>query len=104
MNNPLNMSTLSETSFVVASADQVSSDLAGETIILNLKAGMYYSLDAVGSRIWSLIQEKRSVRDLRNIIFEEYKVEFDRCESDLLALLQELYASGLVEVKDESLS
>jgi coenzyme PQQ synthesis protein D (PqqD) len=82
--------------------DQVSCDLAGETVILNLKSGMYYGLDPVGTRIWNLIQEPRSVHDILGILLQEYDVEPERCEQDLLSLLQELAEEGVIEAKDET--
>jgi hypothetical protein len=83
----------------VAAKDQVSSDLGGEVAILDLKAGVYYGLDAVGARIWSLIQEPRTVNEILNILLEEYEVEPERCERDLLVLLQRLAEEGLIEVE-----
>jgi hypothetical protein len=87
-------------STVVAAKDQVSSDLGGEVAILDLKAGVYYGLDAVGARIWSLIQEPITVNEIRDILLEEYEVEPERCEHDLLALLRRLADEGLVEVRN----
>ncbi len=91
---------VSGSSTVVAAKDQVSSDLGGEVAILDLKAGVYYGLDAVGARIWSLIQEPRTVNEIRDILLEEYDVEPERCERDLLALLRRLADEGLVEVRN----
>ena len=51
--------TISDRSVVVATKDQVSCDLAGEAAILNIKSGVYYGLDPVGARIWTLMQEPR---------------------------------------------
>ena len=90
---------VSPDSTVVAAKDQVSSDLGGEVAILDLKAGVYYGLDAVGARIWSLIQEPRTVYEIRDIPLEEYEVEPERCERDLLALLQRLADEGIIEVE-----
>ncbi|MDP9478748.1 MAG: PqqD family peptide modification chaperone [Actinomycetota bacterium] len=87
-------------STVVATRDQVSSDLMGEVAILDLKAGVYYGLDDVGARIWNLIQEPKAVSEIRDTLLQEYDVEADRCERDLLALLQRLADEGLVEVED----
>jgi len=87
-------------STIVAAKDQVSSDLGGEVAILDLKAGVYYGLDAVGARIWSLIQEPRTVNEIRDILLEEYEVEPEHCERDLLALLRRLADEGLVEVRN----
>lgn len=84
----------------MAAKDQASSDLGGEVAILDLKAGVYYGLDAVGARIWSLIQEPRTVNEIRDILLEEYEVEPERCERDLLVLLRRLADEGLVEVRN----
>lgn len=92
--------TVSRHSTVVATSDQVSSDLKGEVAILDLKAGVYYGLDEVGARIWHLIQEPRTVDQIRDTLLQEYEVEPDRCERDVLALLQRLSDEGLLEVED----
>ncbi len=88
---------------VVVSQDQVSCDLSGESAILNLKAGVYYGLNEVGTRVWKLIQEPKRVIDIRDAILKEYEVEPDRCEADLRALLQDLLDNGLIEEKNESI-
>ena len=92
--------TLSISSSVVAAKDQVSSDLGGEVAILHLNEGVYYGLDDVGARIWSLIQEPTTVEEIRDVLVSEYEVAPDRCESDLIALLQRLADEGLIEVRD----
>jgi hypothetical protein len=89
---------------VVAVKEQVSADLAGEAVILNLKSGVYYGLNAVGARIWNLIQEPKTVKAIRDVLFEEYEVELNHCEQELLGLIQELAAAGLVEVRHEAVA
>jgi hypothetical protein len=89
---------LSMKSIVRASREQVSSELAGEVIILNLNAGVYHGLDETGARIWQLIQTPTRVADVRDALLSEYDVEADRCGQDLLELLESLSNSGLLEV------
>lgn len=89
-------------STVSASESQIYSDLGGEIVCLNLKSGVYYGLDAVGARIWELIQVPRAVKEIRDVLLEEYDVEPERWEHDLLALLGQLAAEGLIEVRDET--
>lgn len=93
---------VSKHSTIVATKSQVSSDLGGEVAILDLKAGTYYGLDAVGARVWELIQEPKEVVEVRDTILEEYKVEPDRCERDVITLLQRLADEGLIEVLNEA--
>jgi hypothetical protein len=91
---------ISERSIVVASRSQVSCELEGEAVMLNLKDGVYYGLNPVGAHIWKLIREPKQVREVVNILLETYDVEPERCTREVLTLLQDLAARGLVEVQD----
>lgn len=84
---------------IVAIPDQVSSDLQGEAVILSLRDGVYYGLNEVGARIWNLIQQPIAVRAICATLLEEFDVEPDRCERDVLALLGDLAAHNLIEVQ-----
>src|SRR5829696_3968827 len=89
--------TVPFSSSVVAAEGQVFSDLGDEIAILDLKSGTYYGLNAVGARIWSLIQEPRTVEEIYAIIISEYEVEPHRCKHDLVTLLQDLAEQELIE-------
>jgi Coenzyme PQQ synthesis protein D (PqqD) len=93
---------LSLGSIVTAAAEQVSCPLGDEAAILNLKNTVYYGLDPVGARIWALLQEKRSVSELRDTLVDEYDVEAERCERDLLDLLEKMRVEGLIQVTSVS--
>ena len=83
---------------VVASKEQASADLGGEAAVLNLKNGIYYGLNPVGARIWDLVQTPHTVREVRDTLIDEYDVDSDRCERDLVALLQQLVEHDLVDI------
>jgi hypothetical protein len=96
----LEQKAVSPASTVVAVQDQVSSVVDGEAVILGLTSGVYYGLDPVGTRIWELIKEPASVAQVRDALLAEYEVEPERCEADLLELLQRLLDEGMIEVVD----
>ncbi len=83
---------------MVAVSDQVSCDLGGEAAILHLKNGVYYGLDPVGARVWSLLQTPRNLAEIRDALLEEFEVQPERCERDLRDLIEELAAENLIEV------
>ena len=93
---------VSEYSSIVATKNQVSSDLGGEAVILDLKSGVYYGLNNVGTRVWNLLQEPKTLNEIKNAILEEYEVEPNCCQYELLELCQELLAAGLIEVSDDA--
>ena len=89
---------LSSISVVVASKEQVSCALGDEAAILNMKNSVYYGLDPVGARIWTLLREPRSVKQVCQGLVDEYEVEPQRCERDVLELLEKMRSEGLIEV------
>lgn len=93
---------ISKDSIVVASKELAAADLGDEVAILNVTNGVYYSLNPVGARIWSLIQEPRSVHDVCKMLVAEFDVDSDRCEQDAIALLQQLVENELVDVVDDT--
>ena len=70
----------------------------GETVILHRDVGKYYGLNEVGTFIWELLQEPRSVDDLCQEVVTEYDVERDRCRTDIEDLLVELADNDLVRL------
>lgn len=89
-------------SVVGATEKQVSASVDDEMVILNVETGVYYGLKQVGARVWSLLQEPRRVRFVRDRLVQEYEVSAERCEDDLRKLLQELECEGLVYIRDET--
>jgi hypothetical protein len=92
--------TLSLDSTIAATKEHISCDLSGEAAILNLNNGIYYGLDPVGASVWKMIQEPVRVGEVRDRLLDQYEVEPERCERDLLELLQNLATNGLIEVKN----
>ena len=86
-------------SVVSVTKDQVSCNLGDEAAILNTKHGIYYGLDPIGAEVWKLLQTPCKVADIHQLLLREYEVEPQRCERDLLALLEELLGAGLIEVR-----
>lgn len=99
MTNPGTPQQITLDSIVVASPEQVSSDLAGETILLSMTDAHYYGFAGVGSRIWELVQQPARVSDVCAALIEEFDVPPARCEADLLGFLGTLQAKQLLEVR-----
>ena len=92
---------LSRQTIVVAAKGQVSCALDGEAAILNIGNGTYYGLDAVGAEIWRLVQNPQRVTQIRDAVMSLYEVQPERCENDIIDLLEMLLAEGLIEMRDD---
>jgi hypothetical protein len=97
-------SVLTDLTVVKRKPDQVSCDLSGEAVILNLNSGMYYGIDEIGQLIWNALEEPRSLQYLRDAIVRDYEVEPETCERDVKAFLAEMQSAGLIEITNEAVA
>jgi hypothetical protein len=70
----------------------------GELIGMSIERGACYGLNGVGTRIWDLLAEPRSIDSLCEQLTNEYEVEARTCLREVLDLVEELRAEGLVSV------
>ncbi len=87
----------------VASTDQffvhpsvICRELSGETVLLNLESGVYYGLDSVGTRVWQLIVQGRTIAGVCDTMLAEYEVAPDLLHADVTRLVGELRDRGIV--------
>lgn len=84
-------------SVVSQSSLQVACELDGEIVMMHIDSGEYFGCDAVGCRIWKLIEEPKTVSDVCDVLIREFDVERQQCERDVLTFLNELLAESLVD-------
>ncbi|MEN8208850.1 MAG: PqqD family protein [Candidatus Fermentibacteria bacterium] len=84
--------------------DTVFREIAGEFILVPIhhKAGeadSIYVLNKMGTRIWELVDGKRTLTDIVSMISAEYEVDYKIAADDLIEYVNEMIASGtLLEV------
>ena len=91
------MTELSRSSTIVVSKDVVSCDLGGETAMLDMKEGVYYGLNEMGTIIWEFIQEPVTIQEIVDNILEEYEVDEETCFADLVELIEQMVENKLIE-------
>jgi len=74
-------------------------DIEGEAVILNLDTGYYYNLNAVGSLIWQLLEEKKDISKIIETISKDYNISANRAKKDLDSLISDLKKEKLLLVK-----
>lgn len=81
--------------------DKISTELDGETVILDLASGIYSGLNEVGTSIWNLLDEPQSFASLLSALQEEYEVSDEQCRTDIIAFLIELVDNKLITVNEK---
>jgi len=78
-------------------------EVDGEMVLLDMNSENYFGLDEVGTSIWQAIEaEDGMLERVLGVLLDEYDVAEDILRQDLLAFVEKLTQSGLVEVLDEA--
>jgi PqqD family protein of HPr-rel-A system len=92
----MNPGPLDPDACVTLSDGVTATRLGDETVVLDARAGRYFGLEAVGSRVWALLERGATLNELARIVADEYDVEHEACQRDIRALLSDLQSAGLI--------
>ena len=87
------------TAAIVIPENVLTQELEGETILLNLDTDTYHGLDDVGTRIWQLLNEHKTIGAVLNQMISEYDVSEDILRHDLIKLSNDLLEAGLLQLE-----
>lgn len=89
------------TRFKINEPKVIQETIEGESVIVNLASGNYFSVDKIGAEIWENIEKGRSVEEILDHIFRLYNGDPDSIENSVKQLIDELIKEELV-VPDSS--
>jgi hypothetical protein len=78
--------------------DLMTTSIDGELIGMSIARGACYGLNGVGTAIWDLLAQPRSLDSVCQELTKHYDVEPDQCRRDVVPYLQSLHEEGLVSV------
>ena len=70
-----------------ARTNVVACQVADETVLLDPVSGSYFGLDPVGTRVWQLIEQGKTLAEVCNVMLVEFDVPRDQLELDVMALV-----------------
>ena len=91
--------TISFTDRVAVPDGVLISHLQEESVILNLDSERYFGLDGVGTRMLSALSTSNSIGAAYELLLQEYDVDDEVLRRDLLSLVEQLAAQGLVSIE-----
>ena len=79
----------------------VTREIAGETIIVPIRSHVadldsIYTLNEVGTLIWSLVDGETPLNRIVGMVTEEYDTESEQAEKDVIEFLEALETAGLI--------
>lgn len=93
---------VSLTDRIVVRSSVICRELSGETVLLNLESGVYYGLDVVGTRVWQLLLQDKTLADVCDVMSDEFDVSRSVLQEDVAKLVGDLCEQGIVARRDAS--
>lgn len=90
--------SLSFSSRVIIAPDVLCRGMGDESVLLNLKTQVYLGLDAVGTRMWTVLKDSSSVQEAYESLLAEYDATAECLRRDLLEFLDQLRSQGLIQL------
>jgi hypothetical protein len=81
--------------------DIVTRNIAGETIIVPVRSNVgdlnsIYTLNEVGTTIWELIDGKKDVKKIIEMIYSEYEISAEEAERDVIEFIEQLKEAEMI--------
>ncbi len=73
---------------------------SGEAVIITPAENMVRMLNAVGSRVWELVDGTRTVEQIAHALTQEFDVDLPQARTSATAFIDELVAKGLLAFVD----
>ena len=67
-----------------------------EAVMMSVEAGKYYGLNAVAARVWEILEQPMSVRDVCERIAEEFDTDPKSCAGDVIRFADDLVSHGIL--------
>ncbi|WP_366657007.1 PqqD family protein [Fodinicurvata sp. EGI_FJ10296] len=93
------MDAITVRSVVEAKPEPLAAPLAEGLVILQVETDRYYNLNELGTEVWGLIQKPTTVNEIVDNITSTHDVDAERCEADIVSLLQDMARARLITVR-----
>ena len=77
-------------------AEVVGTEVGDETVLLNTASWTYMSFDAIGARIWALLETPQSLDALVVALLQEFSVDEATCRHDAMLFLADMREKGFI--------
>lgn len=89
--------TILDRTILRPSPDVQGTSMEGETVLLALDTGRYYTLNRLGSVIWEHCTGHNTISDIHAVLCDRFEVASERALDDLVALVNQLIQEGLLQ-------
>jgi len=96
MKNPRNNLKIKPETILQRKSDLLFNQIDGEVVMLSIANNEYYGMDKIGSRIWKMLEQPVSFKNLIKMLCDEFNVSEQQCKKDTIEFLTKLSDKNLI--------
>ena len=81
---------------VARNGEWMTASVDDETVMMSVSDGRIVGVNAIGARIWDLIEQPREIGWLREALIAEFDVSSEQCAAELDLFLADLAKRGAI--------
>ena len=93
-----NMS-ISPNTFLSRNLEIITNEIDDEILMMSIEDGKYYGLNPVGSEIWKLIEEPKTLEEVIPALMEIFEIDEDSCRKESLEFIESMIKNNIILVE-----
>jgi hypothetical protein len=93
-----------DNTYKINDSKAISETIDGETIIINLETGYYYSVNKTATLIWNEIQKNNSIKNITQHFLNHYEIDHDAAEKSIKEIIDLFLKDELILELDSYVS
>ncbi|MES2055847.1 MAG: PqqD family protein [Pseudomonadota bacterium] len=92
--------SIEDTALISRKPTLIAADVADEAILLDVDSGYFFQLNKTAARIWSLVEEPRTLSDLYAQLEKVFAVDAATCRREAVEFVVQMRDRGLLVIGD----
>lgn len=81
----------------IRNEDNLASKIHDEIVMVNITQGNYFGLNSVGSDIWELLDEPRTIDEICSLLMNEYEIDLKSCKEQVSEFISSMEKEKLID-------
>ena len=87
---------LPPTSALSRNIEIITNEIDDEILMMSIEDGKYYGLNAVGSEIWKMLDEPKSIEEIIPALKEIFDIDDETCRKESLDFIESMIKNNII--------
>ena len=86
-------------SHITRNIEIITNEIDDEILMMSIEDGKYYGLNPVGSEIWKLIEEPKTIEEIIPALMEIFDIDEETCSKESLDFIESMIKNNIILIE-----